>query len=80
MFEEALHAPVGYSIKVSKPNDKSWLTEWEYDCPAAPDVLWKSVKDDIQDIVTYMQQLGMAQEFYSEYIKLLLEAVTKHCL
>ena len=42
MFEEALHALVGYSIKVSKPNDESRLTEWEYGCPAAPDVFWKS--------------------------------------
>ena len=41
-------------------------------------MLWKSVKEDIQDIVTYMQQFGMAQEFHSEYIKLLLEGVTKH--
>ena len=41
---------------------------------------WKSVKEDVQDIVTYTQQLGMAQEFHSEDIKLLLEAVTKHFL
>ena len=38
-FEEALHLVVGYSIKVSKPNDKSRLTEWEYDYFAALDVL-----------------------------------------
>ena len=79
-FEEALYSPVGYSIQVSKPNDESPLTEWEYDCPAALDVFWKSIKDDIQNIMTYTQQLGMAQEFHSEDIKLLLEAVTKHCL
>ena len=30
--------------------------------------------------MTYTQQLGMAQEFHSEDIKLLLEAVTKHVL
>ena len=47
---------MGYSIKLSKPYDKSWLTEPEYDCPVARDVFWKSVKEDIQDIVTYMQQ------------------------
>ena len=79
-FEQALHAPVGYSIEVSKPNDKSRLTEWEYDCPAAPDVFWNSIKEDIQDIVPYTQQLGMAEEFHPEDIKLLLEAVTKHFL
>ena len=80
MFEEALHSPVEYSIKVSKPNDESRLTEWEYDCPAALDMFWKSVKEDIQDIVMYTEQLGMAQEFHSEDIKLLLEAVTKYFL
>ena len=79
-FEAALHSPVEYSIKVTKPNDESRLTEWEYDYPAALDVFWKLVKEDIQDIVTYTEQLGMAQEFHSEDIKLLLEAVTKHFL
>ena len=59
-FEEALHALVGYVIKFSKPNNKFWLTKWEYDCSVAPDVFWMSVKEDIQDIVTYMQQLSMA--------------------
>ena len=77
-FEEALHIPVSYSIKVSQSNDEFRLTEWEYECAAALDVFWKSVKQDIQVIVTYRQQLGMAQEFHSEDIKLLLEAVTKH--
>ena len=77
-FEKALHAPVGYLIKVSKPNAESHSTEWEYDCPVAPDVFWKSVKEDIQDIVTYTQQLGMSQEFHVDDIKLRLEAVTKH--
>ena len=43
-------------------------------------MFWKSVKEDIQDIGTYTQQLGMAQEFHSEDIKLLLEAVTKYFL
>ena len=80
MFEEALHLPIGYSIEVSKPNNKSQLTEWEYNCPAALEVFWKPVKEDIQDIVTYMQQLCMAQQFHSEDIKLLLEAVTEHVL
>ena len=79
-FEEALHSPVGYSIKLSKPNYESRLTEWEYDCPAALDVFWNSVKEDTQEIVTYTQQLGMAQDFHSKDIKLLLEAVTKHFL
>ena len=79
-FEEVLHTPVGRSIQLSKPNDESRLTEWEYVCPAAPNVFRKSVKDNIQDIVTYTQQLSMAQEFHSEDIKLLLEAVTKHFL
>ena len=63
-------------LRFQKPNDESGLTEWEYDCPSAPDVFWKSVKEDIQDIVTYIQQLGMAQECHFDDIKLLLEAVT----
>ena len=79
-FEEALHALVGYSIKVSKPNVESRSTEWEYDCAVAPDVFWKSGKEAMQDIVTYTQQLGVAQEVHFEDIKLLLEAVTKHFL
>ena len=37
-FEEVLHTPVGYTIKVSKPNDESRLTKWEYNCPAALDM------------------------------------------
>ena len=79
-FEEALHSLVGYVINVSKPNDKSRLTEWKYDYPAALDVFWKSVKEEIQDIVPYTQHLGMAQEFHSADIRLLLEAVIKHFL
>ena len=47
IFEAALHLPVGYAIKVSKPNDEYQLTEWEYDCRAALDVFWNSVKEDI---------------------------------
>ena len=52
IFEETLHLPMGYSIKVSQSKDKSRLTEWEYDCPAALNVFWKLVKEDMQDIVT----------------------------
>ena len=78
MFEEALYSPVGYSIKLSKPNDKSRLTEWEYDCAAAPDVFLKSIKENIPDIITYTQQLGMAHKCHSKYLKLLLEVVTKY--
>ena len=77
-FEEVLYSLAHNSIQITKPNDKFWLTEWQYDCPAAPHVFWKSVKQDIKDIMTYMQQLGMAQEFHSQNVKLLLEAVTKH--
>ena len=79
-FEEVLHSPVGYAIQVAKPNEESLLTKWKYDCPAASDVFVKSVKEDIQDIVTYTQQLGMAQEFHSQDVKLLLEALIKHFL
>ena len=79
-FEQALHLPVGYSIKVSKANDESRLTEWEFDCPTVLEVFWESVKEDILDIVTFMQQLGMAEEFHSEDIKLLSKAVTKDFL
>ena len=43
-------------------------------------MLWKSVTKDIQDMMTCAQQLGMAQEFYFENIKLLLEVVIKHFL
>ena len=62
-----------------KSNDECHSTEWKYHCPAVLDVFGKLVKHDIQHIATYKQQLSMAQEFYSEDIKLLLEAVTKHC-
>ena len=47
MFKQALHSLVEYSVKASKPNDKSRLTGWEYDCPTVPDLFWKSVKEDI---------------------------------
>ena len=67
-------------MKVPKPNNKFQLTEWKQDCPAVPNVLQKLVKEDIEDIMRYIQQLSIAQEFYSENIKLLLEAVTKHVL
>ena len=79
-MEAALHSPLGHCIQVSKPNDECPLTQWEYNCPATPDLFWKSVKENIQDIVTYSQQLGMAQDFYYVDIKWLLEAVTKHFL
>ena len=80
MFEEELPLSVGYSIQVAEPNDKSRLTEWEYDYTASLDAFWTSVEEDIQDILTYTQQLSMAQEFHSVDIKLLLETVTKHLL
>ena len=80
IFVEALHKPVGNSIKVSQPNNESCLTELEYECPVALDMFWKLVKEDIQDIATYIQQLSTAQELHSEDIKLLLKAVTKHFL
>ena len=79
-FEEKLYSPVGYSIEVTKPSDDSWLTEREYDYPAALDVFCKSVNEDISVIMTYTQQLSMTQEFHSMDIKLLLEPVTKHLL
>ena len=79
-FEKALHSIVRYSIKVSKPNDESQLTEWKYDSPAALNVFWKSVKENIQDIIKYTQQCGTALEFHYKDIKLLLEAVIKHFL
>ena len=43
-------------------------------------MFWKSVKEDIQDIMTFTQQLSVAQQFHSEDIKLLLEVVTKYFL
>ena len=52
-FEKAVYFPIGYAIKVSKSNNESPLIAWEYDCPAALDVLWKSIQEDIRDIVTY---------------------------
>ena len=42
-----------YSIKTSKPKNKSRLMEWKYDCPAALEVFYTLVKEDIQDVVTY---------------------------
>ena len=80
MFEKVLNSPMGYSIKVSKPNEESRLTEWGYHCPVAPYAFWKSVKEYIQDIMPYRQQVAMSHEYYIEYIKLLWEAVTKHFL
>ena len=77
-FADALHWIVGYAIKVSKRNDKSWLTEWEYKSPAGLDMFWKSIQEDIPDIVIYTPYLDMSQEFYSDDIKLAWEAVTKH--
>ena len=70
-FEEALDLAIAYAIKVPKPNDESLSTEWEYVCPAARNVSWKSVKEYIENIVTFIQQLSMAQELHSEDIKLL---------
>ena len=61
--EQVLHATVRYGIQVFRPNNKSRFTEWEYDCTAVPDLYCKSVKENILDIVTYTQQLGIAEEF-----------------
>ena len=80
MLEEALCSLAGCSIKVSKANIESPLTELEYNCPTGPDVFWNPVKKHMQNIMTHTQQLGMAQEFHSEDIKLLLEAATKDFL
>ena len=79
-LEAALYALVCYATKVFKPNDKSELREQEYDCLAVPNILWKLVKKDIQDIITCTQQLDMAQKFHAKDIKLLLKTATKHFL
>ena len=42
-FEEALHIPVDYAIKISKPANEYQLSEWECDCPTAPDVFYVMV-------------------------------------
>ena len=47
-------------LAVSKPKDQFLLTGWKYDCPVALDVFWKSVKEDILDIVKHTQQVSMA--------------------
>ena len=43
-------------------------------------MFWKSVTEDMQNVVTCTEQLGMAQEFQCEDVKLLLAVVTKHFL
>ena len=80
MFGEVLHSPLGYAIKVSEPNYKFRFREWEYNYFTEADLFWKSVKEDIPDVVTYIKQLGMAQKFRTKDIQLLFEAVTKHFL
>ena len=51
-FDEVLQALVGSWIKVSKANDESRSTEWEYGCATALDMFCKLVKEDIQYIMT----------------------------
>lgn len=79
-FKEVLHLLVDYSIKLSKSNNNFWLTEWDYHCPVAPEVFWRSVKEHIWDVVQYTQKLSCEQEFNTDNIKLILSAIEMHVL
>jgi len=67
-----------YSVDVTKPEEDSFLTTWEFD--SAPMILrnLKNVQSQIQDILAFTPRLGYLHCFHPKDIQLLLEATTKY--
>jgi len=82
MFEESVKAPpvTIFTIDVTKPEEDSPLTTWEFESPPMTEGSWKKVQPQIHDIFAFTQTLGYLQCFHPKDIQLLLEATTKYYL
>jgi len=81
-FEESVKPPpvTIYTIDVTKLEEDSPLTTWEFESPAMTEANWKKVQPQIHDILAFTQTLGYLHCFHPKDIQLLLEAATKHYL
>jgi len=67
-------------MDVTKPEEGSPLTTWEFESPPMTEANWKKVQPQIHDILAFTQTLGYLHFFHPKDILLLLEATTKHYL
>jgi len=81
-FEESVKPPpvTIFTIDVTKPEEDSPLTTWEFESPPMTEANWKKVQPQIHDILAFTQTLGYLHWFHPKDIQLLLEATTKHYL
>jgi len=81
-FEESVKPPplTIYTVDVTKPEEDSLLTTWEFESPPMTEANWKKVQQQIHDILAFTQTLGYLHCFHPKDIQLLLQATTKHYL
>jgi len=81
-FEESVKPPplTIYTVDVTKPEEDSPLTTWEFESPPMTEANWKKVQPQIHDILAFSQTLGYLPCFHPKDVQLLLEATTKHYL
>jgi len=81
-FEQRVKPPplTIYTVDVTKPEEDSSLTPWEFEAPPVTETNWKKVQPQIHDILAFIQTFGYLHCFYSKDIQLLLETTTKHYL
>jgi len=81
-FEESVKPPplTIYTVDVTKPEEDSPLTIWEFESPSMTETKWKKVQPQIHDILAFIQTLGYLHYFHPKAIQFLLEATTKHYL
>jgi len=77
-FEESVKPPpvTIFTIDVTKPEEDSPLTTWEFESPPMTEANWKKVKPPIHDILVFTQTLGYLHCFHPKDIQPLLEATT----
>jgi len=81
-FEKSVKPPplTIYTVDVTKPEQDSPLTTWEFESPPMTEANWKKVQPQIHNILAFTQTLGYLHCFHPKDIQLLLEATTKHYL
>jgi len=81
-FEESVKPPpvTILTIDVTKPEEDSPLTTWEFESPPMTEANWKKVQPQVHDILAWTQTLGYLHCFHPKDMQLLLEATTKHYL
>jgi len=81
-FEESVKPPpvTIFTIDITKLEEDSPLTTWEFESPPMTEANWKKVQPQIHDILAFTQTLEYLHCFHPKDIQLLLEVTTKHNL